>query len=147
MQCERAKRTQRKEVSRFRYGHSVQFVHYVISQLTQIGVYSNSVLHMLVNGTLFSDAEEYREEVRRSNQDVFEKERAEREKVREQAKTVLDLLTINPNGLRDAVPWMVGKTDEEIREMAMNILELVDSPHPMRGFWDSHGRIVDRKEG
>lgn len=93
-----------------------------------------------------SDAEEYREEVRRSNEEVFEKESAEREKVREQAKTVLDLLTINPSGLRDTVPWMADKQDHEIREMAMNILKLVDSPHPMRGFWDSHGRIVDRKE-
>ena len=27
--------------------------------------------------------------------------------------------------------WMVGKTNEEIRDMALNILRLVDSPHPV----------------
>ena len=41
------------------------------------------------------DAKEYREEVRRTNQEVFEKEREEREKVREQAKTVLGELVLS----------------------------------------------------
>jgi hypothetical protein len=53
------------------------------------------------------------------------------------------MLKINPEGLRAAVPWMEGKPDDEIRDMAHNILRLADSPHPMEGFWDSHGRVVD----
>jgi hypothetical protein len=57
---------------------------------------------------------------------------------------VLKYLAVDPEALRVQVPWMAGKSDKEIREMAMRLARLADSPHPMEGFWDSHGRIVDK---
>jgi hypothetical protein len=83
--------------------------------------------------------------VKKSNQEVFEKEGAEREKLRQQANTILQMLLVDPEKLKLSVPWMAEKSTAEIREMAHRLHRLADSPHPMNGFWDSHGRIHEKK--
>jgi hypothetical protein len=93
----------------------------------------------------FTDAEEYREDTLQSNKEVFERERAERETLRRQADSVLEMLETNPGALRANVKWMEDSSDDEIREMADRLKRLADSPHPVEGLWDSHGRIIDKK--
>jgi hypothetical protein len=57
---------------------------------------------------------------------------------------VLELLDSGRvDSLRAKVEWMAGKSDDEIKAMADRITGLADSPHPLEGFWDSHGRIVE----
>lgn len=74
---------------------------------------------------------------------MFEKEQEERKSIKSQAQTIMNYLDHDPVKLRAEVPWMAGKSNKEIREMARRLVRLADSPHPMQGFWDSHGRIVD----
>jgi hypothetical protein len=87
------------------------------------------------------DAEEYREQVRKENEDVFKREAEERQKLRDQARFVLTMLHSDPETLRMGVPWMKDLSDEDIIEKAHRMERLADSPHPMDGFWDLHGRI------
>ena len=82
-------------------------------------------------------------QVKKTNEKQFEKERAEREALRGQAELVEQLLDINPEKLRAEVDFMADKTDGEIRAMADRIRRLADSPHPLKGYWDSHGRLID----
>ena len=92
----------------------------------------------------FKDSEEYRRKVKESNKDVFEREKEQRNTMRVQARMVLELLDSGrADSLRSQVKWMAGKSDNEIEEMADKLIRLADSPHPLEGFWDSHGRIVD----
>jgi hypothetical protein len=89
------------------------------------------------------DAQDYREQVARDNEQVFEEESQEREKIRFQANAILNLLeTGNVDMIRNQIAWMAKMTKQEIQESAKRMLKLVDSPHPLQGFWDSHGRII-----
>jgi hypothetical protein len=92
----------------------------------------------------FKDSEEYRRKVKESNKDVFEREKEQRNTMRREAGMVLEMLDSGrADSLRSKVEWMAGKSDDELKAMADRITRLADSPHPLDGFWDSHGRIVD----
>jgi hypothetical protein len=92
----------------------------------------------------FKDSEEYRQKVKESNKAVFEREKEQRNGMRREARKVLELLDSGRvHILRSKVEWMAGKSDDELKAMADRINRLADSPHPLDGFWDSHGRIVD----
>jgi len=84
-----------------------------------------------------ADAAEYREEVREQNRRVFEMEEKQREEMRTQARL---LQTFDKNLLRQNVEWLADKTDEEIHILAGKMEAFAESPHPLKGFWDSHGR-------
>lgn len=84
--------------------------------------------------------------MREENEKVFQKERAERERLKMQADLVEQLLTENPEKLRAEVHWMADKSDAEIRQMAQRLRGLANSPHPLQGYWDSHGRVVKGQE-
>jgi hypothetical protein len=88
------------------------------------------------------DAEVYREQVRKENEEVFRREAEERQNLRDQAKMVIELLESEPESLRLAVPWMQDLSDQEIRESALRMERLADSPHPL-DFWDLHGRVKE----
>jgi hypothetical protein len=92
------------------------------------------------------DAVEYREQVKEMNIQVFEEERAEREKMKQQANHILMYLATDPDGLKKAVPWMADMTISEIEAAANRSMRMADSPHPLQGYWDMHGRVVDKKE-
>jgi hypothetical protein len=83
------------------------------------------------------DAEEYRQEVKERSKEVFEKEQAERQQMIAQARTIKET---DKDWLRQNYEWMSTLTDEEI-DMAADAMErLARSPHPLEGYWDSHGR-------
>lgn len=84
-----------------------------------------------------ADTAEYREAVRLENQRVFEMEQKKREEMQTQARL---LKTMDKEILRNHVDWLVGKTDEEIDALADKMKAFAASPHPLKGFWDSHGR-------
>jgi hypothetical protein len=88
------------------------------------------------------DAESYREEVRKSNEEVFRMEAVERQQMRDQAKLLLDTLR-NGEGdsLRRMVSWMQDLSDDDIATHAHKMEKIANSPHPLNGFWDSLGRI------
>jgi hypothetical protein len=92
------------------------------------------------------DAEEYRGQVKEINKQVFEDEHAEREKMKQQANHILMYLVTDPDGLKKAVPWMADMTISEIEAAANRMIRLADSPHPLQGYWDMHGRVVNKKE-
>jgi hypothetical protein len=96
--------------------------------------------------TCSADAVEYREQVKQTNKEVFEKEKAERDKMRMQANYILQLVESNPALLRSKVEWMQIMSDEEIKQKAIKMLRYSDSAHPIDGFWDSHGRIVNENK-
>lgn len=91
-----------------------------------------------------TDAEAYREQIRMENEEVFQQEAHERQTIREQAQFILQLLKSDPEALRAGVPWMKDLLDNEIEKMALRMHRLADSPHPLDGYWDSHGRIENR---
>ena len=84
-----------------------------------------------------ADTAEYQAEVREQNKQVFELEQMRREEMRTQARL---LLTIDKDLLRKHVDWIADKTDDEINAIAIKMQAFADSPHPLKGFWDSHGR-------
>eukprot|EP00934_Nitzschia_sp_Nitz4_P009189 Nitzschia sp. Nitz4//scaffold59_size112058//110258//111966//NITZ4_004131-RA/size112058-augustus-gene-0.97-mRNA-1//1//CDS//3329555189//9179//frame0 len=90
-----------------------------------------------------SDAEKYRKKVEEMNVEVFQKEKEERQQLREQAAIVEKYLYSDPVALREAVPWMADMTHEEIAAAASRMRRLADSPHPLPGHWDSHGRLMN----
>lgn len=95
----------------------------------------------LIEATL--DSESYRREVEESNREVFRREQKQRDDIRREAQLVLQYLEAGKaKTLRSKVGWMEGKSDDAIRAMAHRMIKLADSPHPLAGFWDSHGRIV-----
>jgi hypothetical protein len=83
------------------------------------------------------DAAEYREQVREENRKVFEMEQQQREEMRTRAHL---LQTYDKDLLRLYVDWLADKTDEEIDALGNKMEALANSPHPLKGFWDSHGR-------
>ena len=91
------------------------------------------------------EGEKYREKVKETNKQVFEKERAAREKLKDQAKHILMYLEVDPDALKQAVPWMADMTISEIEAAATRMMKLADSAHPLQGYWDMHGRVVKDK--
>lgn len=88
------------------------------------------------------DTESYREEVRSENEAIFLREAQERQKLRDQAMLVRTMLQKDEGiSLRQMVPWMRDLSDKEIAEKANHMEDLADSPHPLNGFWDMHGRV------
>jgi hypothetical protein len=83
------------------------------------------------------NAEEYREEVKERNKQAFEKEDAERKRLLSQAQQIRNL---NKDWARQNIDWMSDYTDEKIEEVADKMERIAKSPHPLAGFWDSHGR-------
>lgn len=83
------------------------------------------------------DSAQYRAEVERVNEQVFAQERAARNQMRQQAQQIR---IANNDMLRQQVDWLAGKTDKEIADAADQMERLANSPHPLQGFWDSHGR-------
>lgn len=81
-----------------------------------------------------ADAAEYRQEVREQNSKVFEMEQKQRDEMRTQARLLREL---DNDVLRKHVDWLAGKTDEEIRALSERMQAFADSPHPLKGFWDS----------
>lgn len=89
-----------------------------------------------------TDAESYREEVRKANELVFQEEAKKRQELRDQANIILIALEKGDGDkLRDVIPWMNNFSDEDISETAHRMVRLAESPHPMGGFWDMHGRV------
>jgi len=83
------------------------------------------------------DAAEYREEVEETNRALFEKQNAEKNKILEQVRM---LRNADKDAIRGHVEWMSKFTDEEILNEANKLERLARSPHPLGGYWDSHGR-------
>ena len=83
------------------------------------------------------DSAQYREEVKRANLEAFRQERVEREALKNRARKIRS----TPNEvLRSRVRWMSDLSDEAIESAAARMERLADSPHPLEGYWDSHGR-------
>ncbi|CAJ1951479.1 unnamed protein product [Cylindrotheca closterium] len=93
------------------------------------------------------DSESYRRQVKESNAEVFQREQKQRDNMRREARLVLQYVDAGrSDALRTQVSWMAGKSEESIRIMATRMIKLADSPHPLTGFWDSHGRIVSNQD-
>lgn len=84
-----------------------------------------------------TDAEEYRREVKERNLAVFEMEKAEREQRIEQARKLKEA---DKNWVRENIEGMADYTDEQIIQAANTLERRARSPHPLQGYWDSHGR-------
>lgn len=84
--------------------------------------------------------------MKEENEKVFQKEKAERERLKMQADLVELMLIEKPEKLRAEISWMADKSDDEIRKMADRLRRLANSPHPMEGYWDSHGRVVGERK-
>jgi hypothetical protein len=84
-----------------------------------------------------ADSAEYREEVRQQNLRVFEMEQKKRDDVRKQAQL---LRAMDKELVRQSVHWLADSTDDEITTFADKMEAFANSPHPLQGFWDSHGR-------
>jgi len=78
--------------------------------------------------------------VKEESDRIFQQEKAERVRLKMQADLVERMLDDDPSKLRTHVPWMADKSNEEIREIAQRLRDLADSPHPLEGYFDSHGR-------
>ena len=89
-----------------------------------------------------TDAESYREEVQKENEEVFRSEAEERQQIRDQASLILAMLDRGEGeDLRRIVPWMRNLSDDDIADRADHMEKLANSPHPLDGFWDLHGRV------
>lgn len=84
-----------------------------------------------------NDAADYLNEVKERNTVVFEKEQAERDLQIAQAG---QLREADKNWVRENIKMMAQYTDEQIIEAANKMERLAKSPHPLQGYWDSHGR-------
>ena len=88
------------------------------------------------------DAEAYREEVKKENENVFRSEADKRQHLRDQGKLILDMVQRGEgDAIRRMVQWMENFTEDDIVHKAHHMLKLADSPHPLDGFWDMHGRV------
>ena len=85
------------------------------------------------------DAEEYRLEVKERNREVFKREQAERQQMIVQAQFLKES---DKDFLRQNFDWLSALTDAEIDEAADGMERLARSPHPLEGYWDSHGRTL-----
>lgn len=90
-----------------------------------------------------TDAEAYREDVRKENESVFRSEAEARQQLRDVARDILDFLR-NGKGdvLRNMISSMRDLSDDDIVDRAHHMKKLADSPHPLEGFWDSLGRVT-----
>ena len=90
-----------------------------------------------------TDAEAYREDVRKENESVFRSEAEARQQLRDEASVFLDLLRRGEgDGLRNVMSSMRDLSDDDIVDRAHRMKKLADSPHPIEGFWDSLGRVA-----
>jgi len=78
--------------------------------------------------------------VKEESDRIFQQEKAERARIKMQADLVEKLLDEDPTKLRTHVEWIADKSNEEIRALAQRLRNLADSPHPLEGYFDSHGR-------
>ena len=92
------------------------------------------------HSVMFLDAEDYRKAVKEESDRIFQQEQAERVRLKTQADLVERMLDEDPSTLRAHVRWIADKSNEEIREIAQRLRDLADSPHPLEGYFDSHGR-------
>jgi hypothetical protein len=88
------------------------------------------------------DAADYREEVKEISKVQFEKEQADRDKMIQQAR---ELRRADKNQIRQHISWMADFTDEEIMAEADKMERRANSPHPLGGHYDSHGRPLKKK--
>jgi hypothetical protein len=84
--------------------------------------------------------------VKEDNEIIFQEEKEERERLKMQADLVEQMLMEDPDKLRAEVHFMADKSDDEIRQMAQRLRKLASSPHPLEGYWDSHGRVVKEQD-
>jgi len=85
------------------------------------------------------DSADYREETARINKEVFEKERQQREQMIQQGELIKQT---DPSILRVHVPNFAEMSDSEIMNLADKMIRFANSPHPIQGYWDSHGRPI-----
>ena len=98
------------------------------------------LFNFVPQSVMFLDAEEYRKAVKEESDRIFQQEKAERVRLKMQADLVESMLDEDPSTLRTHVPWMADKSNEEIRQLAQRLRDLAESPHPLEGYFDSHGR-------
>jgi hypothetical protein len=87
------------------------------------------------------DSADYRKEVAALRVETLKKEEEDRESMREQARV---LRTTDPNVLRGHVEALRNLSDEEILEKANHLERFANSPHPVPGYYDSHGRPLTK---
>mmetsp|Transcript_30631 Transcript_30631/g.33911 ORF Transcript_30631/g.33911 Transcript_30631/m.33911 type:complete len:205 (+) Transcript_30631:872-1486(+) len=87
------------------------------------------------------DAAHYRQEVEERNRAVFEEMQTKRDEMVQQARVLRE---VDKSIIRQHVSWMSMFTDEEILKEADKIERLARSPHPIGGYWDSHGRLLQK---
>ena len=49
----------------------------------------------------------------------------------------------DPQLLRQHLPALAGMSDSEIKNHADRMIRFANSPHPLQGLWDSHGRPIE----
>lgn len=84
-----------------------------------------------------ADSADYRKEVQEDNKKAFQMEQSKREKLRVLAQS---LRTFDKEDLRQQIDWLKDKSDEEIIATVNNMEAWANSAHPLKGFWDMHGR-------
>lgn len=87
------------------------------------------------------DSASYRQEVAALRVETFRKEEEERELMRHQARI---LRTTEPNMLRQQFEHMRNLSNAEILAKADHLERFADSPHPIPGHYDSHGRPISK---
>jgi len=85
------------------------------------------------------DSAQYREEVEETNKAAFEEQKAKRDEMVQQARVLRET---DKSAIRQHVSSMSKFTDEQILQEADKIERLARSPHPLGGYWDSHGRAL-----
>jgi len=89
-----------------------------------------------------TDAESYREMVKKENENVFRAEAEKRQNIRDEAGLLLSLMSDGQGDvIRRELAWMQDFSDDDIVHRAYRMKKLADSPHPLEEFWDSHGRV------
>mmetsp|Transcript_8986 Transcript_8986/g.19406 ORF Transcript_8986/g.19406 Transcript_8986/m.19406 type:complete len:537 (-) Transcript_8986:287-1897(-) len=89
-----------------------------------------------------TDGKNYREQVRLESEKAFMREAEERQNLRDQARVILTMLAKDEgDDIRQMVPAMLDFSDDEIAERAHHMTNLANSPHPLLGLWDNHGRV------
>lgn len=85
--------------------------------------------------------------MKEENKKVFEEEQRERDELRDNGNTLLSYVEMGmTNVIRNKIPDLAGLSDDEIRTAAERMVRIADSPHPLAGYWDSHGRILKNGE-
>ena len=81
--------------------------------------------------------------MKEENKKVFEEEQRERDELRDNGNTLLSYVEMGmTNVIRNKIPDLAGLSDDEIRTAAKRMVRIAVSPHPLAGYWDSHGRII-----